>query len=257
MLLLIFSHSLSHGVIQKTWKRAANIPIHKSGDKTVPSNYRQIPLTSVICKVLERIIRKQVFSFLDQKGCLNSTQHGFRPGSSCLSALLDDIMHMLYSNLSVDMVYLYFSKAFDKVDHGILLHKLRAVGITGNIGIWLFHFLTDRSHFARLPGGISEDHPVLIGVPQGTILDPLLFLIMISDIDKDVSASKLVSFADDTRLYSGVGDVTDCNNPQPDLNDVYDWASSSNMFVTPKSLVMFVLAPTCLPISQICILTLR
>ena len=73
VLLLIFSHSLSHGVIPKSWKRAAIIPIYKSGDKTVPSNYRPISLTSVICKVLERIIRKQVFSFLDQKGCLNST----------------------------------------------------------------------------------------------------------------------------------------------------------------------------------------
>ena len=164
---------------------------------------------------------------------------------------------MLDSNSSVDMVYLDFSKAFDKVDHGILLHKVRAVGITGNIGILLFHFLTDRSHFVRFPGGISEDHPVLSGVPQGTVLVPLLFLIMISDIDKDVSASKLVSFADDTRLYSGVGDVTDCDNLQLDLNAVYDWASSNNMFLTPKSLVMFVLAPTCLPISQICILTLR
>ena len=119
---------------------------------------------------------------------------------------------MLDSNSSVNMVYLDFSKAFDKVDHGILLHRLRAVGITGNISIWLFHFLTDRYHFVRLPGGISKDHPVLSGVPQGTVLGPLLFLIMISDIDKDVSASKLVSFADDTRLYSGVGDVTDCYN---------------------------------------------
>ena len=118
----------------------------------------------MICKVLEIIFRKQIFSFLGQKGCLNSTQHGFRPGRSCLSALLDvfdNIMHILDSNSSVDMVYFDFSEAFDKVDHGILFHWLRPVGITGNIGIWLFHFLTDRSHFVRLPGGISEDHPVL------------------------------------------------------------------------------------------------
>ena len=80
---------------------------------------------------------------------------------------------------------------------------------------------------------------------------------MISDIDKDVSAYKLVSFADDTRLYSGVGDITDYDNLQPDLNAVYNWASSNNMCLTPTSLVMFVLAPTCLPISQLCILTLR
>ena len=101
----------------------------------------------------------------------------------------------------------------------------------GNIGIWLFPLLTDRSHFVRLPGGITEDHPVLSGVPYGTVLGPLLFLIMISDIDKDESASKLVIFADDTRLYSGVGDLTDCDNLQLDLNAVYDWASSNNMFL--------------------------
>ena len=238
VLLFIFSHSFS------PWKRAAIIPIYKSGDKTVPSNFRPISLTFVICKVLERIIRKHVFSFLDQKGCLNSTQHGFRPGHSCLSALLDvfdNIMRMLDSNSSVDMVYLDFSKAFDKVDHGILLHKLRAVGITGNIGIWLFHFLIDRSHFVRLPGGISEYHPVLSGVPQGTVLGPVLFLIMISDIDKDVSASKLVIFADDTRLYSGVGDVADCDDLQLDLNAVYDWASSNNMFYKKHLILLIIL----------------
>ena len=104
----------------------------------------------------------------------------------------------------VDMVYLDFSKNFDKVDHDILLHTFRAVGITGNIGIWLVHLLIDRLHFVRLPGGITEYHHVLRGIPQGTVLGPLLFLIMIFDIEKDVSASKLVSFADDTRLYSGV-----------------------------------------------------
>ena len=84
---------------------------------------------------------------------------------------------------------------------------MASFGIIGKIGIWMFPFLTDRFHFVRLSGGISNDHPVLSGVPQGTVLSPLIFSIMISAIDKDVSASKLISFADDTRLYSGVGDV--------------------------------------------------
>ena len=111
MLLLIFSHSLSHGFISDSWKRAAVIPIYKSGDKTVPSNYRPISLTSVICIVLERFIRKQICSFLDQNGCFNSTLHGFRSGRLCLSALLDvfdNIMYMLDNCPSVDMVYLDF-----------------------------------------------------------------------------------------------------------------------------------------------------
>ena len=106
--------------------------------------------------------------------------------------------------VSVDMVYLDFSNAFYKVDNGIPLHKLRALVICGNTGIWLYHFLTNRSHFVRLPGGTSKDHPVVSGVPQGTVLGPLIFLIMIATIDKDVSASKLISFTDDTRLFSGV-----------------------------------------------------
>ena len=108
---------------------------------TAPSNYCLISLTFIFSEVLERIIRKQVSSFIDKEGCLNSTQHGFRSGRSCLSALLsvsDDIMHMLEDGGSVDMVYLDFSKAFDKVDHGILLHKLKALGITGHLGICFF-----------------------------------------------------------------------------------------------------------------------
>ena len=142
----IFISSFSKGYIQPSFKRAAIVPIFKSGDKCLPGNYRPISLTSVICKVYESIIRKQVFSFLCDKNCLNGTQHGFRSGRSCLSALLDvydNVMHMLNScsDSIVDMVYLDFSKAFDKVDHGILLHKVKEPGITGKLGQWFYHFL--------------------------------------------------------------------------------------------------------------------
>ena len=117
-------------------KRAAIVPIYKSGDKSLPSNYRPISLTPILMKILERVIRKQV---IIERGYLNSSQHGFREGRPCLSALLsvyDDLMLMFTeSSCSVDMIYLDFSKAFDKVDHGVLLHKLRDMGIAGNLGI--------------------------------------------------------------------------------------------------------------------------
>ena len=129
---------------------------------------------------------------------------------------------MLGKDPSVDMVYLDFAKAFDKVDHGILLHKLKDLGITGKLGVWFFQFLSNRSHFVRLRGGVSNDHPVISGVPQGTVLGPLLFLITMSDINKDISSSKLISFADDTRIYSKIADVSDCDNLQYDLNMIYD-----------------------------------
>ena len=117
----------------------------------------------------------------------------------------------------VDMVYLDFSKVFDKVDHSILLHKVKELGITGKLGQWFYHFLTNRKHFVRLPGGVSGDHPVISGVPQGTVLGPLLFIIMIADINKDIACSKLISFADDTRVYNQISDTEDCESLQRDL----------------------------------------
>ena len=176
---------------------------------------------------------------LCDKNCLNDTQHGFRSGRSCSSALLDvydNVMHMLNScsDTIVDMVYLDFSKAFDKVDHGILLHKVKELGITGKLGQWFYHFLTNRKHFVRLPGGVSGDHPVISGVPQGTVLGPLLFIIMIADINKDIACSKLISFADDTRVYNQISDTEDCDSLQRDLNSVYNWASDNNMFFNAK-----------------------
>ena len=139
-------------------------------------------------------------------------------------------MHMLSSDTTVDMIYLDFSKAFDKVDHGVLLHKLKYLGITGKPGIWFFQFLTNRTYYIRIPGGISKDSPVLSGVPQGTVLGPLLFLIMISDINKGTTSSKLVCFADDTQVYSNIAEADDCDNLQLDLNFIYNLAVHNNMF---------------------------
>ena len=124
------------------------------------------------------------------------------------------------SSCSVDMIYLDFSKAFDKVEHGVLLHKLRDMGIAGNLGIWFHSFLSNCYHFVRLPGGSSTASPVISGVPQGTVLGPLLFLILMSDNDIGVLNAKAVRFADDTQLYSKISYVEDCDSLQSDLNCV-------------------------------------
>ena len=157
----IFTSSFSKECIPPSFKRAAIVPIFKSDDKCLAGNYRPISLTSVICKVYEIFIRKQVFSFLCDKNCLDDSQHGFRCRRSCLSALLDvydDIMHMLNGVSIVDMVYLNFAKTFDKVDHDILRHKVKDLSITGKLGQWFYYFLTNRKHFVGLPGGLSDYH---------------------------------------------------------------------------------------------------
>ena len=135
-------------------------------------------------------------------------------------------------NNTVNMVYLDFAKAFDKVDHGVLLHKIKILGITGKLGVWLYHFLTGRSRtqFVRLQGGVGFDSPVISGVPQGTVLDPLLFIILMCDINSGITSSSMVSFADDTRLYYGISIVDDCAILQNDFSSVYEWASDNNMF---------------------------
>ena len=166
-------------LVPECLKRAAIVPIHKSGDKSLPSNYRPISLTPILMKIFERVLRKQVTQFLTERGYLNSSQHGFREERSCLSALLsvyDDLMLMFTeSSCSVDMIYLDFSKAFDKVDHGVLPHKLGDMGIAGNLGIWFHSFLSNCYHFVRLPGGSSTANPVISGVPRVLCWAPCYF----------------------------------------------------------------------------------
>ena len=155
-------------------KRAAAVPVYKSGDKVIPGNYRPISLTSCISKVFERFIRKQVVAFLDRRGFLNDSQHGFRSDLSCLSALfivLDNLMNMINSKSTVDMIYLDFSKAFDRVHHGIVLHKLRDFRISGNLGAC---FLTVFNSSGCLTGSWSVwSHAV---TPHSTIYH-LVFVI--------------------------------------------------------------------------------
>ena len=104
------------------------------------------------------------------------------------------------------------------------------MGITGNLGLWFFQFLANRTHYVRIPGGISKDSPVLSSVPHGTVLGPLLFLIMISDINKGTTSLKLISFADDTRVYSNIAQADDCDNLQSDLNSIYNWVVQNKTF---------------------------
>ena len=185
----IWRQSLIEGVVPSICKLALIIPVHKGKSRSLPQNYRPIALTSHLVKVFEKVIRRHLVGFMDQHELFNRSQHGFRGGRSCLSQLLnhiDRITSLLESGSAVDVVYLDFAKAFDKVDIGITLRKLKLLGIRGQLGRWLGSFLLDRQQTVVVGGQQSLSHPVISGVPQGSVLGPFLFLVLIGDIDGEV-----------------------------------------------------------------------
>ena len=222
----IFRRSLQSGTLPPDWKRGTVIPIFKKGDRKLTSNYRPISLTSIPCKVLESVIRDQVMAHLMFTGQLSANQHGFRPKRSCTSQLLEvieDWTEALEQGKPIDSLYLDFRKAFDSVPHQRLLSKLRSCGITGCAFNWIRAFLTDRQQQVVVGGSESPWSPVSSGVPQGSVLGPLLFLIFINDMPTVVS-STIKMFADDTKVYRPLGSDDDHENLQRDLDAITEWS---------------------------------
>ena len=229
---MIWRSALDLGVTPEVLKRSVVVPIHKGGSKGDPANYRPVSLTSHLVKIFEKIIRKKIVAYMDEYKLFSSSQHGFTAGRSCVSQLLahfDKILCLLELGRNVDTIYLDFSKAFDKVDHKILMKKLKSIGVGGKIAKWIHSFLHGRIQEVIVNGVKSKPAPVLSGVPQGSVLGPLLFIIMMIDIDTDLLHSFLSSFADDTRVSKDINGLVDTFKLQRDLNAIYAWASINNM----------------------------
>ena len=203
---LLYQTSLNSGVVPDDWKTANIFPLFKKGDKNNVENYRPISLTSIACKLLEHIVHSTTMDFLDSNNILTPYQHGFRQGRSCESQLLttlNDFTKTFNSSGQTDAILLDFSKAFDKVDHKILLSKIDAMGIQGPLHDWMSSFLKDRLQYVIVDGSSSEPCKVLSGVPQGTVLGPLFFLIYINDIQDNLSPGTSIRlFADESPLQS-------------------------------------------------------
>ena len=173
---------------------------------------------------------------MDKHNLFNPSQHGFRCGRSCLSQLIahyELILQLMEEGYDVDVIYLDFAKAFDKVDFDIILKKLRSLGIRHKLGRWIHTFITGRTQTVLVNGARSNPASVKSGVPQGSVLGPLLFLILIGDIDKDVASAFLSSFADDTRMGHGVNTYEDAELFQNDLKSV-----SGLLIITWNSMVI-------------------
>ena len=231
-LTILWKKSLQKGIVPNKLKESIITPLHKGGNKSLASNYRPVALTSHLIKIFEKILRKHIVKHMNDNHLFNSNQHGFRSGRSCLSQLLeqfDIILNILDDDANVDVVYLDFSKAFDKVDHAIVLQKIRNLGIKGDIYQWLKSFLTGRFQSVTVNGVLSDPQNVISGVPQGSVLGPLIFLILLGDIDNDVLHSFVKSFADDTRVTKSVRSREDAQLLQNDLDKIYEWTTNNNM----------------------------
>ena len=200
---LIWSKSLASGEVSSYYKFSNVSPLHKKESKALVSNYRPISLTSHIIKVFERAIRKKLVSYLEMNKLICNKQHGFISGRSCLTQLLhhlDDVLESLTNNADFDSTYLDYAKAFDKVDHKLLIRKLHRYSFNPKIIRWIDSFLSDRKQAVVVDGHSSFLAPIISGVPQGTVLRPILFMIFINDIEHCITKSIIRCFADDTRV---------------------------------------------------------
>ncbi|CAB4010973.1 Hypothetical predicted protein, partial [Paramuricea clavata] len=210
---------------KEMWKDANLVPIHKTGRKSQATNYRGISLLEQLSKIFEKGVYNVVFEFFSNK---ITSQHGFYPRRSCATQLTQ-VVHLLAQSMDnkqqVDLVYLDFAKAFDRVPHSKLICKLHLLGIRDPLLSWFRSYLYKRRHRVVIDGFASEWLPVTSGVPQGSVLGPLLFLLYINDMPEVISqGSYLPLFADDSKCFRVIFNASDQDRLQEDLNALYDWS---------------------------------
>ena len=223
---LIFTKLLNEGKNPSSWKEAIVVPIFKKGKRSDPANYRPVSLTSVVCKTMEKIVRKHIIHHLEQNKVMSEEQHGFRAGRSCTTQLLEvceEWTDVIDVGHNVDCIYLDYRKAFDSVPHKRLTCKLQLYGIDGPLLAWIKDYLTNRTQKVVINGKESKSIPVTSGIPQGSVLGPILFNIFINDLPSTVD-SHMKLFADDTKLYRIVDSKADSELLQKDINTVADWS---------------------------------
>ena len=234
-LYILWKSSLQQGQIPSDLLLVLISPVHKGGSRGAAKNYRPVALTSHIIKVFERVVRRSLVKHLEDNGLLPEGQHGFRAFRSTLTQLLsywDNLITDMETGKGVDVIYTDFAKAFDTVETGVLLHELKDCGVHGRLGRWIASFLDSntRQQSVAVDGRVSQLRPVISGVPQGTVLGPVLFLIHIRNISRDISEdTTATSFADDTRVQRGIASAEDYSALQDDIAIIYEWAKKVNM----------------------------
>ena len=224
----LFNASMTHSILPKVWKTATVSPIYKKNSKHIASNYRPVSLTCILCKLFETLTRKSLMDHIMTNQLLSDSQFGFISGRSTtlnLLHFLDRCSEIVAEGDVADCIFFDFAKAFDTVAHKRLLLKLHAYGIRGKLLAWLEAFLVGRTQEVYVNGKKSTIGNVLSGVPQGSVLGPVLFLLMINDLPNTVNSHSQL-FADDTKILHKVSNDIHSLTLQHDIDSLIDWAST-------------------------------
>ena len=241
----LFNRSIEENIFPAIWKKANVTPVFKKGEKHLCGNYRPISLLSCVGKLMERCVHGHILNFLTENSILTVSQSGFIPKDSTTFQLLtiyDDFCKALDEKTTTQAVFFDISKAFDRVWHNGLIRKLYATGIRGPLLYWLRNYLTNRHQAVVIKGEKSSYEVVPAGVPQGSVLGPLLFLIYINDIVTEIE-SQIKLFADDTSIYLSLNDVqrrTEILNS--DMKKINYWARKWKVDFNPRKTELITLS---------------
>ncbi|MEL7427559.1 MAG: reverse transcriptase family protein [Bacteroidota bacterium] len=240
---LIIRMSMTEQELPSEWKHARVTPIFKAGSKFNPLNYRPVSVTSAPCKVAERLLANHIVSYLENNNLLNNRQFGFRKGRSTEDQLLfsyGKISREVDRGMVVDAVYLDYAKAFDVLSHSVLLAKAESIGFSPQILGWIRAFLTGRIMQVSINDTNSDSRAVGSGVPQGSVLGPLLFIVYVNSLGVDFNC-EWYSFADDLKLFASKSrDASSAvdNSLQQDLNNLSEISTSWNLKLNPNKCVL-------------------
>ena len=249
----LFNRSLNEGYFPNQMKIAEVVPLFKSKERDMANNYRPISLLMVISKLLERIVYKRTFQFITDTGQLYESQYGFRKNHSCndaISELLGEILHNLENNKYTVAIYLDLSKAFDTLQHSVILKKLECYGIRGKCLEWFTSYFKDRYMSVKIQtqSGIIEKSDlktVEYGAPQGSCLGPLVFLLFCNDLYLHIDHLNSIQFADDTTLYHGSRYLNYSKYCiESDLECIEDWFATNKLTLNIGKTVMMLFQPT-------------
>ena len=230
----IFNHSLQNMVFPAAWKRACIIPIHKTGNRTLVTNYRGISILCCLSKVFEKLVHNIVYNVVSP--IISESQHGFmkhRSTTTNLMCYVSALSREIELRRQVDSVYIDFEKAFDTVPHLLVITKLKHMGFPAWFTEWLWSYLSDRSAHVMVNSARSRNFNITSGVPQGSVLGPLIFIVFVNDLSSLLSSVKL-SFADDLKIYRIIATVLDHATLQEDINTILVWCSDNGMRINGK-----------------------